>query len=221
MKKHQIDANTIQVLITQDDLDSRGITMLDLLGSQKQIEDFFYSVLDEVDTEHQFKQNDAVTFQALPTKQGLELLISKASPAKEVKQAFENESNDLAEKEPKPQAERHNSHPQTKKVEDQHNIDPTQPMIFKFASFEDFIDLANIIDADNYCSNLYLYHGSYYLVIRNVDISPVAADVLDMAAVIEEFGKQIGTMYEEMLVEHGKLIMRQSAIETASYYFNN
>ncbi len=80
MEMQRIDANTIRVLIDQDDLDARGITMLDLLGNQNQIEDFFYSILEEVDTDHQFHKNDSVTFQALPTKKGLELLITKGSP---------------------------------------------------------------------------------------------------------------------------------------------
>ena len=65
MEKKRLDENTIQVIIDQDDLDERGITMLDLLGNQRQIEDFFYSILSEVDTEHEFKKNDSVTFQAL------------------------------------------------------------------------------------------------------------------------------------------------------------
>lgn len=77
MEMERINENTIRVLIDNDDLSARGITILDLLGNHQQIEDFFYSILREVDTDHQFQNNDAVTFQVMPTNNGLELFISK------------------------------------------------------------------------------------------------------------------------------------------------
>ena len=80
----RINENTIRVLISNDDLDARGITILDLLGDHQQIEDFFYSVLREVDTDHQFADNDSITFQVMPTGNGLELFISKNSTNEQV-----------------------------------------------------------------------------------------------------------------------------------------
>ena len=38
MEMERINENTIRVLIGNDDLDKRGITVLDLLGNHKQIE---------------------------------------------------------------------------------------------------------------------------------------------------------------------------------------
>lgn len=223
MEKRRIDANTIQVLITQDDLDSRGITMLDLLGSQKQIEDFFYSILDEVDTDHQFKQNDSVTFQALPTKRGLELLISKAAPSSDegnYKAEEQNTKKPAAHKKIDFQDEGRVKHTQTQPASDTSQINPNEEMVFQFSSFENFLELAKSIDADNYRSDLYLYKNHYYLSVRNINTNAVADEVLNMAAVIEEFGKRV-TIDSQILLEHGKRIMRQSAIETAAYYFKN
>lgn len=77
MEMERINENTIRVVIGNDDLTERGITVLDLLGNHKQIEGFFYSILEEVDVDHQFQDNDAVTFQVLPNRNGLELFISK------------------------------------------------------------------------------------------------------------------------------------------------
>ncbi len=77
MEMERINENTIRVLIGNDDLTQRGITVLDLLGNHKQIESFFYSILEEVDVDHQFQETDAVTFQVLPNRNGLELFISK------------------------------------------------------------------------------------------------------------------------------------------------
>lgn len=92
MEMERINENTIRVLIGNDDLQARGITVLDLLGNHKQIENFFYSVLEEVDTDHQFQDTDSVTFQVLPTRNGLELFISKNNKGVDTKQLLNNES---------------------------------------------------------------------------------------------------------------------------------
>ena len=68
MEMERINEDTIRVVIGNDDLNERGIRVLDLLGNHKQIESFFYSILEEVDVDHQFQDNDAVTFQVLPNK---------------------------------------------------------------------------------------------------------------------------------------------------------
>ena len=41
MEMERINANTIRVMLGNDDLAQRGITVLDLLGNHKQIESFF------------------------------------------------------------------------------------------------------------------------------------------------------------------------------------
>ena len=68
---------TIRVIIKNEDLEARGITLLDLMGNKKDIERFFYSILEEVDEKAEFQDSDSVTFQVLPNRNGLELLISK------------------------------------------------------------------------------------------------------------------------------------------------
>ncbi|MDD7321582.1 MAG: adaptor protein MecA, partial [Limosilactobacillus mucosae] len=76
MEMKRINENTIRVLLNNEDLNERGITVLDLLNHNQQIEDFFYSILEEVDADHQFQDNDLVTFQVRPQQDGLELYIT-------------------------------------------------------------------------------------------------------------------------------------------------
>lgn len=221
MEMQRIDANTIRVLIDQDDLDARGITMLDLLGNQNQIEDFFYSILEEVDTDHQFHKNDSVTFQALPTKKGLELLITKNTPNEQ------DDSREHVSKMIQQELRGHDSnrakssmnHSRTDK--DTQGFDPTKQFVFKFKDFENFIELAHTINADDYQSDLYIYDGQYYLILQNVAGSGVPNDeVRDMLAVVNEFADE-SKISAAVLSEHGKRLMRQSAVETAQYYFKN
>ena len=77
MEIEHINEDTIRVRIENSDLEARGYTFLDLLGNQKQIETFFYSILEEVDIDEEFQESDAVTFQIMPNRNGLELFISK------------------------------------------------------------------------------------------------------------------------------------------------
>lgn len=49
MEMEHINENTIRVLIGHEDLEERGVSFLDLLGNHKEIENFFYSILEEVD----------------------------------------------------------------------------------------------------------------------------------------------------------------------------
>lgn len=79
MEMEKINDNTIRVLLENEDLTERGITVLDLLGNQSEIESFFFSILDEVDKDHEFRSNEAVTFQLMPNRNGLELLITKSN----------------------------------------------------------------------------------------------------------------------------------------------
>ena len=45
MEMEKVNENTIRVLLGTEDLTDRGITVLDLLGNQKEIENFFFSIL--------------------------------------------------------------------------------------------------------------------------------------------------------------------------------
>lgn len=64
MEMEHINENTIRVLIGNEDLADRGITFLDLLGNHKDVENFFYSILEEVDVEDEFQGSEAVTFKS-------------------------------------------------------------------------------------------------------------------------------------------------------------
>ncbi|QBO35267.1 adaptor protein MecA [Periweissella cryptocerci] len=77
MEKERINENTIRVSLGREDLEERGISIIDLISKQDNIEAFFYDILEEVDTDHDFEENEQVTFQVMPNRGGLELFISK------------------------------------------------------------------------------------------------------------------------------------------------
>ncbi|EEI19837.1 adaptor protein MecA [Lentilactobacillus hilgardii] len=221
MEMERINENTIRVLIGNDDLDKRGITVLDLLGNHKQIESFFYSILEEVDKDHQFQNNDAVTFQVLPNQNGLELFISKDVDMSDEDEPLLGSSDG------------HEKHDQVSKYIDEHGVDnkpqsdkktndefghQKRTVILEFDDLNDFIELSKALRLENGTSDLYLYEGKYFLKLQLFSNDPVDMIVSDEVAIANEYGKKT-TVTEDVLNEYGQQIMENSALELSRYYF--
>lgn len=226
MEMERINENTIRVLISNEDLDARGITILDLLGDHQQIEDFFYSILREVDADHQFADNNSVTFQVMPTGNGLELFISKNNP--DVK-ANADDSQQVAKYIQKRVMEAHRQQGEggatqpLSGAQEKAKPAPAQPtirwQIVDFPSFEDLIDFARIPEDPDVSSELYKYNHHYYLALRyRQDVTNDNA-VKDNLAVAYEYGNPTATTIV-FLSEHAKKIMSGSALATVRHYFN-
>ena len=231
MEMERINDDTIRVLLGNDDLAARGITVLDLLGNHKQIETFFYSILDEVDKDHTFATNDAVTFQVMPSQSGLELLISKNN----FKDADEDESNENDDIEPtflaagddvpnfiKQQLQGLDRDDDNQAYDAGDYVEPgnsdQQNVVLKLANFEDLISLAKALRLEGGTSDLYQYKGDYYLSLTFFDNAISQQEANDEIAIAMEYGDK-ATVSADVLSEYGKKIMATSALETVRYYF--
>lgn len=223
MEMERINDNTIRVLLGNEDLAERGITVLDLLGNHKQIESFFYSILDEVDQDHSFAEDAAVTFQVMPSQSGLELLISRSK----------DENNDEADR---TDADEDSANvpdfirQQLNELDDDDDeavdeggfidakaADQTE-VVIRLASFEDFISLAQALRLEGAASDLYTYQDRYYLVLTFYANKVAPSEIRDQTAVAVEFGDKVN-LSSDVLSEYGKLLMPTSALETGRYYF--
>ncbi|KJU73982.1 competence negative regulator MecA [Pediococcus damnosus LMG 28219] len=237
MEMERINDDTIRVVIGNDDLSERGITVLDLLGSHKQIEDFFYSILQEVDTDHQFQENDAVTFQVLPNQNGLELFISKNSDMKGNSKVnadnntFNMNNEDDVSEFIKHQLVQHDDDGKKKKQEPKKDASPadldpylndpdtnTQEFVLKLPNLESMPEIARVLHLESAASNLFKYRDNYYLdLIFFVDESSPET-VKNELAVAYEYA-DASDVTADVLHEHGKEIMSQSALELTRHYF--
>ncbi|VDG24488.1 adaptor protein MecA [Lactiplantibacillus mudanjiangensis] len=243
MEMERINEDTIRVLIGNDDLNERGIRVLDLLGNHKQIESFFYSILEEVDVDHQFQDNDAVTFQVLPNRNGLELFISKNSEnlqdtiSKATQSAMDNDDRDSSQDDVSEYLKRKLMQTDTdgtnqaqgvqhNQAKDTNDLDPyiedpdtpTKEFVLQFANFEDVIALAQIFRPDGLASNLYKYRDKYYLeLVFFVDQSSAGGIQDDVAVALEYANKTKVTA--DVLLEHGEKVMSNAALETVRHYF--
>ena len=215
MEMENINENTIRVLIENADLEERGITFLDLLGNQKQIESFFYSILEEVDVDNQFHETDAITFQVLPNGNGLELFISKGDS--QDFDSFEEGMDptehviDYIRKQTEAQEETNRSH--------QVNDLGVLEVLFEFENFDDFIETAHRFYLESGLSTLYHYAGKYYLAIEFFIDEMIETNLDDEIAIAIEFGEE-SNVSTEVLSEYGTVVMQDTALETARHYFN-
>lgn len=222
MEMEHINENTIRVLIENADLEERGVTFLDLLGNHKQIENFFYSILEEVDVDEQFHESDAITFQVLPNGNGLELFISKGGPINDqldFSSASENlNSDEFSQYIKKQMVKNLNKSEKENENEIENTEDETKEIVLRFDQFENMIALSKMMHLDNAISNLFMYKGRYYLnLIFSINEMTERSSDEEIALALEFAEKTPVT--QGILEEHGKVIMENKALELTRHYF--
>ena len=217
MEMEHINDNTIRVVIENADLEDRGITFLDLMGNQKEIEKFFYSILEEVDVEAQFRDTDAVSFPVLPTRNGLELFISKNLNLND-----EFSIDDMPADAPVDDVadflkERLNAKRNEPSEKRSIWLDKDQ-FVYELPDFETVIAMANNISLIDVVSGLYAYHDKYYFTMNYVNNDVTDYEKHVDRAVVLEYAKP-SKLTESYLAEHGKRLMQQAALQLLQHYF--
>lgn len=227
MEIEHINDDTIRVRIENSDLEARGYTFLDLLGNQKQIETFFYSILEEVDIDEEFQESDAVTFQVMPSRNGLELFISKNSDVhedfltnvdfEEYNEQESNSSKDYSRFEMPRNSKKKDEEPAESEVGQIENQDHRNVIEFQF--FEQLVQLARIFQSENGFTSLYQFNGKYYLELNVMDDEFSLRTPQEEIALVMEFGEKT-KISADVLMEHGKLLIEDVALETIRFHFN-
>ena len=224
MEMEHINENLIKVLIRQEDLEERGIDFLDLVGDQKTIERFFYSILEEGDVDKHFQESEAVTFQVMPNKEGLELYISRTN-FDEMDEIWEDEltkhlierkrkmndkkSNQDENKSEKTILDLFDNQDKNKDAEIKQSVEGE---IIKFANLEDFLNLSREVTTDLIHADLYHMNSNYFLVIDFVDPSIVEEYAYNKLLTMLEYGEKV-KVTESVLQEHGEVLRSKDALK--------
>lgn len=219
MEIEHINDDTIRVKIENNDLEERGITFLDLLGNQKQIESFFYSILEEVDIDEEFQDSEAVTFQVMPNNNGLELFISKGAQFREdflegldADQLMNaGDMNQLSQKESEKEddVEDYMASEETKKKE----------AVIVFHNIEQVILMAQDFYMESGASNLYKYNNQYYLhLVFFVEEMKNKTSEEEIAYALE-YGEQ-SRVSSDVLDEYADKLMETNALELVRHHFD-
>lgn len=221
MEMEQINDNTIRVLIDNDDLEERGITVLDLLSNQNQIEAFFYSILEEVDIDESFKENDMITFQVVPSKSGLELYISKDNSIDP--KLFNHNYKENQSSEQKYRAPKFTNSSDFMDVDnnydDMYADDNQVESVFKFDDFEELITFSNNVYLKDGISFLHVIDSTYYVSIVQFTDQIDKLQIEMEKGMALEFG-ELSKLSFDYLQEHGDELMQGDALQKIKGYFN-
>lgn len=219
MEVERINDDTVRIKFDNSDLNDRGISFLDLVGNKDESENFFYGILEEIDMYEDFKDSEAVTFQVMPKKNGLEIFISKGA---DVDHAYIHE---LAHSDYDPEdgldlSELLDEFGDSDDSKVSTNIGRPNTMV-AFNNIEELMLLIGNIDTEYLNSKLYYYENVYYLYAELLD-TEIHTDTYRtlLFSKIEEFGEKM-TVSLEVLDEHGDCVIKDLALETLDYYFNN
>ena len=93
----QISETTLKITISMEDLEERGMELKDFLIPQEKTEEFFYSVMDELDLPDNFKDSGMLSFRVTPRKDRIDVFVTKSEINKEINfedlAAFDDVSN--------------------------------------------------------------------------------------------------------------------------------
>lgn len=221
MEMKRVNENTIRVVLGAKDLEERGITMLDLLGNQGQIETFFYSILAEVDSEHTFADSDAVTFQVMPSTNGLELLISKSGiPTGNKNNNRKSTPNMMTRQEilqGLDEFSQNSDERMTSIVAGPKEVELERTYVFD--DFENVISLAHELKVNGLASKLMVYHDHYFMELKflNEDFTELSAE--DAWVITNEFGQVANDSFADVK-QNAKVLFESDALENLRYYFN-
>ena len=242
MQVDHINENTIRVRINKNELAHRGLKVLDLLGDKQKIQQFFYSILSEVDTDHTFTQGVPVTFQVMPNNGGLDLMITKIKPddADNLRQMIEPMNSETNQTQAEPDSRRSFFDLDPKddvnteldpikeeKLESSNQENAVNIQYWKFQnhhsySFDELgnlVELADSLKVSDLASSLYYLRDKYYLKLAFLDENYAELKPADAWAIANEYGIKIDDEEMKTVKETGKCLLNRDALDYIRYYF--
>ncbi len=219
MEMERINDDTILVRIENEDLLERGTSVPELLANPGEIEEFFHSILVEMDVIDQFEDSEGMSFQVMPNPEGIELYVTKYVEKKDieadserfVRNLVDTIQHSLGHRIGKPKKEKKVETP----VEKETTLEPLDCTVF-FDSFEDFVQLAKMYPYNVQQSSLYRYSNYYFLHVYQEVFG--GEDFTADLALLREFG-EFSRVSWEVVQEYGEVMIKEKAIETAKKYF--
>ena len=219
MEMERINDDTILVRIENEDLQERGTSVPELLANPGEIEEFFHSILVEMDVIDQFEDSEGMSFQVMPNPEGIELYVTKYVEKKDIEADSERFVRNLVDTIQHSLGHRMGKPKKEKKVEvsieKEKTLEPLDCTVF-FDSFEDFVQLAKMYPYNVQKSSLYRYSNYYFLHVYQDVIGE--EDFTADLALLREFG-EFSRVSWEVVQEYGEVMIKEKAIETAKKYF--
>ena len=229
MEMKQISETTLKITISMEDLEERGMELKDFLIPQEKTEEFFYSVMDELDLPDNFKDSGMLSFRVTPRKDRIDVFVTKSEINKDINfedlAAFDDVS-DMSPEEFFKTLEQTmlskgdtEAHEKLGKVEEMmegavEDVNPSDYVhyVLDFPSLEATVAFAKAIDFPVEASELYKMDGAYYMtVLIDLQNHPSYYANLMYARMLEYAGA--GTKTRAYLQEHAVELLTDDAVE--------
>ena len=225
----QISETTLKITISMEDLEERGMELKDFLIPQEKTEEFFYSVMDELDLPDNFKDSGMLSFRVTPRKDRIDVFVTKSEINKDINfedlAAFDDVSNMSPEEFFKTLEQTMLSkgdteaHEKLGKIEEMmegavEDVNPSDYVhyVLDFPSLEATVAFAKAIDCPVEASELYKMDGAYYMtVLIDLQNHPSYYANLMYARMLEYAGA--GTKTRAYLQEHAVELLTDDAVE--------
>ena len=189
MKMKQISDSTLKITIKLEDLEERGMELSDFLVPQEKTEEFFYSVLDELELPLTFRESGMLSFRVTPKPDKVDIFVTKSDIDKNLN--FDDFSDfsdlgDISNMTPEEffktleKSVREKSASDEKAVKHLEEVEEAEEeeeipekyiyYILVFASLQEVLKFVSTIDYEVEESELYKMDGRYYMtVLINVE----------------------------------------------------
>lgn len=237
MKMKQISDSTIKITMMMEDLAEHGMEIADFLVPQEKTEDFFYTILDELDMPENFLESGMLSFRVTPKPDRLDVFVTKSkveqnldfdefdgfadmgdmshmSPDDFIKQLEQNilahSKDDLETIERLANEEIQDEEEQ--ETEEEQTQERYIYYILHFKNLTEVVDYAKLVDYEIDTSELYKMNDEYYLtVLVNVEDKPRAYPARLLARMREHAeDTEISRSY---LQEHGYVVLVNDAVK--------
>lgn len=216
MRIERVNDSTIKLFITYQDIERRGFNKEDLWTNRKKGEEFFWSLMDEVDhaEKDSFNFEGPLWIQVHAFDKGVEVVVTKRDERDFSVDISEEipEERDLMDLLDEASVENHNFSQSTGSLWE-------EPLMIQFDDFDDVIRFSHQADVDELLFEdlLITYNNKYYyLMYINRGMSYRTISGIEARAL--EFGKPADVTYE-MVYEYGKAIMSYNVRRQVKKYF--
>ncbi|MBP2621357.1 adaptor protein MecA [Streptococcus panodentis] len=240
MEMKQISESTIKITIQLEDLEERGMEMADFLVPQEKTEEFFYTILDELEMPENFLDSGMLSFRVTPKPDKVDVFVTKSKLDKNLsfedladlpdmeelshmspdeflktleKSIFEKSKEDIEAVQSLETAEAAEENQLSEEPADGRSDSGERYIyyILRFADVREAVAFAKTVDYKTDLSELYKYDSAYYLTILvDVEGFPELYPAW-LLAKMREFAED-SDITRAVLQEHGHLLLVTDAI---------
>ncbi|MTB65181.1 adaptor protein MecA [Streptococcus sp. zg-86] len=234
MKMKQISDSTLKITIKMEDLEERGMELADFLVPQEKTEEFFYTVLDELELPVTFRESGMLSFRVTPKPDKVDIFVTKSdidqqlnfddfadmADLDELSHMTPDEFLKTLEKTIREKSAGDNQAVQHLEQVEEAELDEEEEedirnyiyYILDFASLQEAVQFVSLVDFTVEESELYKMNDRYYMtVLINIENRSTRYPDYILSRMLEHADDT--SISRAVLQEHGILLLPVAAIE--------